>query len=103
VAHALGCVVCFWAFMLLLFAGGVMNVAVIGILTAVVLVEKLARPGRTGVRVTGAALVAAGFVARFSAAPLARERSRNVVVITIDGLRWQEVFTGAAEPYFKRD
>jgi predicted metal-binding membrane protein len=103
VDHGVACVGCCWAFMLLLFAGGVMNVAVIGILTAVVLVEKLARPGRTWVRVTGAALVAAGFVALFTAAPFARERSRNVVVITIDGLRWQEVFTGAAEPYFKRD
>jgi hypothetical protein len=28
---------------------------------------------------------------------------RRVVVITIDGLRWQEMFTGADEAYFKRD
>ena len=26
--------------------------------------------------------------------------ARNVVVITIDGLRWQEFFTGAAQEYF---
>ncbi len=28
---------------------------------------------------------------------------RNVIVITIDGLRWQEFFGGAARDYFKRD
>jgi len=28
---------------------------------------------------------------------------RNVIVITIDGLRWQEFFTGASRDYFKRD
>jgi hypothetical protein len=33
----------------------------------------------------------------------AQTPSRNVVVITIDGLRWQEVFGGADEAYFKRD
>jgi hypothetical protein len=29
--------------------------------------------------------------------------SRNVVVITLDGLRWQEMFGGADKAYFKRD
>jgi hypothetical protein len=29
--------------------------------------------------------------------------ARNVVVITIDGLRWQEMFTGAGAEYFKKD
>src|SRR6185436_17113229 len=29
--------------------------------------------------------------------------SRNVVVITIDGLRWQEMFTGADREYFKKE
>lgn len=28
---------------------------------------------------------------------------RHVIVITIDGLRWQEFFGGAARDYFKRD
>ena len=28
---------------------------------------------------------------------------RNVILITIDGLRWQEFFGGAARDYFKRD
>ena len=27
--------------------------------------------------------------------------ARNVVVVTIDGVRWQEVFTGADRAYFK--
>lgn len=29
--------------------------------------------------------------------------ARNVVVITLDGLRWQEMFTGAAREYFKQE
>ena len=29
--------------------------------------------------------------------------ARNVVIITIDGLRWQEMFTGADAEYFKRN
>ena len=29
--------------------------------------------------------------------------SRNVVIVTIDGLRWQEMFGGAERDYFKRD
>ncbi len=32
-----------------------------------------------------------------------RVNDPRVVVITIDGLRWQEMFTGADEAYFKRD
>ena len=38
------------------------------------------------------------------AAPgFAQPAAQNVVVVTIDGLRWQEVFGGADEAYFKRD
>jgi phosphopentomutase/2,3-bisphosphoglycerate-independent phosphoglycerate mutase family metalloenzyme len=33
----------------------------------------------------------------------ARTPARNVVIVTIDGLRWQEVFGGAASEYFKKD
>ncbi|MEO6212356.1 MAG: alkaline phosphatase family protein [Vicinamibacterales bacterium] len=33
----------------------------------------------------------------------AQTRDRRVVVITIDGLRWQEFFGGADRDYFKRD
>ena len=37
------------------------------------------------------------------AAPRAQSPASRVVVVTIDGLRWQEMFTGADETYFKRD
>jgi predicted metal-binding membrane protein len=60
--HGILCVGCCWALMLLLFAGGVMNVAVIGVLTALVLFEKLAGLGRRAVRVTGAALIVLGLL-----------------------------------------
>ena len=33
----------------------------------------------------------------------AQAPARNVVVITLDGLRWQEMFTGADRAYFKQD
>ncbi|HEX9366312.1 MAG TPA: hypothetical protein VF921_06785, partial [Vicinamibacterales bacterium] len=33
----------------------------------------------------------------------AQTPSRNVVIITIDGLRWQETFTGADRDYFKKE
>ena len=33
----------------------------------------------------------------------AQAPARNVVVITLDGLRWQEMFTGADRGYFKQD
>ena len=58
--HGLYCVGCCWALMLLLFAGGVMNLLVIVALTAVVAVEKLAPFGAQGARVGGALLVALG-------------------------------------------
>jgi predicted metal-binding membrane protein len=47
--------------MLLLFAGGVMNLTVIGALTAFVAFEKLAPVGLQGARLTGVLLIAAGF------------------------------------------
>jgi hypothetical protein len=34
---------------------------------------------------------------------VAQAPARNVVVITLDGLRWQEMFTGADRAYFKQD
>ena len=58
--HGLYCVGCCWALMLLLFAGGVMNVVVIVGLTALVAFEKLAPFGRLGARLTGAIMIAAG-------------------------------------------
>ena len=60
VEHGLLCVGCCWALMLLLFAGGVMNLAVIGALTAVVLLEKIAPFGPRTVRLTGILLTALG-------------------------------------------
>jgi hypothetical protein len=38
-----------------------------------------------------------------SSTTFAQAPSASVVVITIDGLRWQEMFTGADQAYFKRD
>jgi predicted metal-binding membrane protein len=54
-AHCLGCC---WAMMLLLFAGGVMNLAVIVSLTVWVVVEKIAPFGVHTPKVTGAVLLA---------------------------------------------
>jgi predicted metal-binding membrane protein len=58
--HGAYCVGCCWALMLLLFAGGVMNLTVIAALTAFVAFEKLARLGMRGARITGALLIAVG-------------------------------------------
>jgi predicted metal-binding membrane protein len=58
--HGWHCVGCCWALMLLLFAGGVMNVAVIVGLTAFVAFEKLAPFGRRGAQISGTLMVAAG-------------------------------------------
>jgi predicted metal-binding membrane protein len=52
------CVGCCWALMLLLFAGGVMNLVVIAALTVFVAFEKLVPLGAWSARVSGAALVA---------------------------------------------
>ena len=59
-AHGGYCVGCCWALMLLLFAGGVMNLTVIAALTAFVAFEKLAPLGLQGARVSGLLLIAAG-------------------------------------------
>ena len=59
--HGAYCVGCCWALMLLLFAGGVMNLAVIGALTAFVAFEKLVPFGVHGARISGVLLIAAGF------------------------------------------
>jgi predicted metal-binding membrane protein len=58
VAHGIHCVGCCWAMMLLLFAGGVMNLLVIVALTVWVLVEKMAPFGELSARVSGALLLA---------------------------------------------
>jgi predicted metal-binding membrane protein len=55
--HGAYCVGCCWALMLLLFAGGVMNLTVIAALTAFVAFEKLAPLGVWSTRVSGALLL----------------------------------------------
>jgi predicted metal-binding membrane protein len=59
VEHGVYCVGCCWALMLLLFAGGVMNLTVIAALTAFVAFEKLAPFGVHSARISGFLLVAA--------------------------------------------
>ena len=59
IEHGALCVGCCWALMLLLFAGGVMNLAVIATLPALVAFEKLTRFGVYGARISGILLIAA--------------------------------------------
>ena len=58
--HGAYCLGCCWALMLLLFAGGVMNMAVIAALTAWIVVEKLLPAGEHAARVSGVLLIATG-------------------------------------------
>lgn len=57
--HGAYCIGCCWALMILLFAGGVMNLLWIAAIAALVLAEKLV-PGRLIQRVGGVALIGAG-------------------------------------------
>lgn len=57
VKHGLYCLGCCWALMLLLFAGGVMNISVIAGLTMVVLFEKVAPFGGQTGRALGVGLI----------------------------------------------
>ena len=59
-SNGLYCLGCCWALMLLLFAGGVMNLVVILSLTAWVAIEKLAPFGRQSARAGGVLLIGAG-------------------------------------------
>lgn len=58
--HGLYCLGCCWSLMLLLFAGGVMNLWVIAAITAFVLLEKVAPHGAQGGRLSGVLLIGAG-------------------------------------------
>jgi predicted metal-binding membrane protein len=58
--HGAYCVGCCWALMLLLFAGGVMNLTVIAALTALVAFEKLAPFGTYSAWISGVLLMASG-------------------------------------------
>jgi predicted metal-binding membrane protein len=62
VEHGVYCVGCCWALMLLLFAGGVMNLTVIAALTVFVAFEKLAPVGVWGPRVSGVILLGLAIV-----------------------------------------
>jgi len=68
--HGWYCLGCCWALMLLLFAGGVMNLAVIVSLTVFLLIEKLMPPTLQGGRFSGVVLVVAGVY--MALAPYAR-------------------------------
>jgi predicted metal-binding membrane protein len=59
IEHGALCVGCCWALMLLLFAGGVMNLAVIATLTVLVAFEKLTPFGVYGARISGVLLIVA--------------------------------------------
>ena len=58
--HGFYCVGCCWTLMLLLFVGGVMNLAWIAAISVVVLLEKLLPLGEAGGRAGGVLLIAAG-------------------------------------------
>ena len=58
--HGLYCIGCCWVLMLLLFVGGVMNLAWIAAISVVVLLEKLMPEGDRGGRLGGVLLIAAG-------------------------------------------
>ena len=63
--HGALCVGCCWALMLLLFAGGVMNLVVIAALTALVAFEKLTPFGPQGARLSGVLLLIVAAVGMF--------------------------------------
>ena len=58
--HGLYCIGCCWALMLLLFVGGVMNIAWIAGIAAVVLLEKIMTDGQNVSRVIGLGLIVGG-------------------------------------------
>ena len=60
--HGVYCLGCCWILMLLLFVGGVMNLLWIALITAFVLLEKVAARGAAGGRVAGVAMVTVGVV-----------------------------------------
>jgi predicted metal-binding membrane protein len=59
-AHGLSCLGCCWALMCVLFAVGIMNLAWVAVLTALVLIEKVSAGGVVVSRAAGAAMIVAG-------------------------------------------
>jgi predicted metal-binding membrane protein len=62
IEHGIFCLGCCWVLMLLLFAGGVMNLFWVAALALLVLLQKLLPGGRVLSRTTGAVMAAAGVV-----------------------------------------
>ena len=58
--HGLYCLGCCWALMLVLFVVGVMNLAWVAALTALILLEKFGPAGSSVARVSGVAIILAG-------------------------------------------
>lgn len=58
--HGLYCIGCCWALMLILFAGGVMDLLLVAGIALLVLIEKIAPAGRGVSYLTGAGAIAAG-------------------------------------------
>ena len=58
--HGLYCIGCCWALMLILFAGGVMNLVLVACIAALVLLEKIGPFGGKTPYFTGGCAVAAG-------------------------------------------
>ena len=59
--HGVYCLGCCWALMLVLFAVGVMNLAWVEVLAALILVEKIGPSGALVSRIGGAIMIALGF------------------------------------------
>ena len=64
--HGAICVGCCWLLMILLFVGGVMNLAWVAMLAILVAIEKLASRGVLAARLTGIAMLVAGGVVVFA-------------------------------------
>ena len=62
IKHGMICLGCCWALMLLLFAGGVMNLAWVALLALAVLVEKLVPHGEKLAQLFGGLLIISGLV-----------------------------------------
>ena len=60
--HGAICIGCCWLLMILLFVGGVMNLAWVALLAALVAIEKLLPGGIRVARIAGAAMIAAGAI-----------------------------------------
>ena len=59
--HGLLCTGCCWALMALMFVGGVMNLLWMVVITAVILIEKVAPRGDIFAKIAGVAMITSGF------------------------------------------